>query len=131
MVFLSLNGRALARWRSLLGLLLLLGYGLSSAEVVLGELRDGEVHHESAAAALDHTQSSQGEHGHEDPGSNPQHGSEHEHGTSGDHCTHTHSAGLLTHLDFTLVAGTVSTLESATLIRSDTSVGSLFHPPRA
>ena len=83
------------RWRSLVGLALLLGYGSASVEAVLGELRDGDVHHETTVEALNHaSHDGTGEHGHEDDGAHSAHGPEHEHGTSGDHCTHAHSAGL-------------------------------------
>jgi len=122
------------RWRPLIAFALLLGYATSSAEVVLGEVRDGEVHHESTAAALDHTQaaSAQGEHGHEDEGQHPEHGPEHEHGTSGDHCTHSHSVSLLgDQVAFRFIACTQTIAAPLATTRSDGTPGSLFRPPRA
>jgi ABC-type nickel/cobalt efflux system permease component RcnA len=127
-----LNLWCLMRWRPLIAFALLLGYGATSVEAVLGEVRDGDVHHESSAEALDHTQSSQGEHGHEDAGENPEHGSDHRHGTSGDHCTHTHSASLVAASHgFVVVAFLESVYAPAAPMRSDTFVGPLFHPPKA
>lgn len=122
------------RWRSLVALVLLAGYGISSAEVVLGELRDGEVHHESTATALDHTQgaSAQGEHGHEDDGQEAEHGPEHEHGTSADHCTHSHSASLPGDQPaFSVIACTRTLPVPPATTRSDDTPDSLYRPPRA
>ena len=66
-------------------------------EVVVGVMRDGEVHHENAGVAAAHAQQSTGDHGHEDSTRSGQHshGEDHEHGTSTDHCTHVHSVALL------------------------------------
>ena len=122
------------RWRSLVALVLLVGYATSSAEVVLGEVRDGEVHHESTAAALDHTQSAstQGEHGHEDDGQEAEHGPEHEHGTPADHCTHSHSVSLPgDQLVFNFIACTQTIPVPLATTRSDDTPGSLYRPPRA
>lgn len=115
------------------------GYGGASAEVLLGELRDGDVHHESAVEALDHAaqhehQASgvQGEHGHEDEGEHPEHGPDHEHGTAGDHCTHTHSAGLpgtLTDFGFVSCVGSFAAAPAPTL--QGVPAAALYHPPRA
>ena len=72
---------------------MLLTLTFSNVETVLGVLRDGEVHHESAAAAATHALQTQGEHGHEDgrpAGPEHEHGPQHEHGTAADHCTHQH-----------------------------------------
>lgn len=71
----------------LAALLMLLTITFSSAETVVGLLRDGAVHHESSAEAATHALMAQGEHGHED---GAQHGPNHEHGTPADHCTHQH-----------------------------------------
>ena len=73
--------------RNLAALLMLLTTTFSQAEAVVGVLRDGAVHHESAGAAALHAVAGQGEHGHED---GVPHGPNHEHGTSADHCTHQH-----------------------------------------
>jgi hypothetical protein len=69
--------------------LMLLTIVFSHAETAMGLLRDGTVHHETAAAAAQHALNGQGEHGHED---GAPHGPNHEHGTSADHCTHQHGA---------------------------------------
>lgn len=121
------------RARPLIAFALLLGYGATSVEAVVGELRDGEVHHESPAAALYHTQVAQGEHGHEDAGQQePEHGPDHQHGTSVDHCTHTHSAGVpVDQVQFRIVACVASVPSESPSAQSDATPGSLFHPPKA
>jgi hypothetical protein len=79
------------RFQSLLALLVFLT-GL--VEPVVGESRDGAVHHESSAEAWAHsTMAPGGEHGHEDGGAssaNQAHTQGHQHGTGQDHCTHAH-----------------------------------------
>ena len=116
------------RWRSFVALILLLGYGATTGETVLGELRDGAVHHESSLKAMAHNQSGQGEHGHEDSG---EHGSDHQHGTSVDHCTHTHSASLPAQHEFSLVVLLSTEVHSVQVASSGTASRSLFHPPKA
>lgn len=101
---------------------------MTTAETVFGEVRDGAVHHESAAEAIEHSESGQGEHGHEDAG---EHGPEHQHGTSVDHCTHTHSASLPTQHEFTFVVLLSFGQQFTEALRTDTAVRSLFHPPKA
>lgn len=79
----------------------------SNVEPLVGQLRDGTVHHESAAAAAAHRSAAPSEHGHEDgSGTSPQHqhGSQHQHGTSADHCTHAHGLALPTTLAVTFAA---------------------------
>lgn len=78
-------------FRRLAAVLMLLAVTFSSAETVIGELRDGEVHHESTVEAAAHAHGSHNEHGHEDGSS---HGPDHQHGTSSDHCTHQHGEQL-------------------------------------
>ena len=120
------------RWRSLVAFALLLGYGVTSLEVAVGEVRDGEIHHESNLQAIDHTQSSQGEHGHEDGGRTPEHGPDHQHGTSGDHCTHTHSVSLVSaSYSFLIIAFLGSATEPANGLPSEPVVDTLFQPPKA
>lgn len=77
--------------RRLIASLALLAVAFSSAEAVVGELRDGEVHHEALAEAVLHDHGPDGEHGHEH---DAPHGSDHRHGTSSDHCTHQHGQQL-------------------------------------
>lgn len=73
--------------RRLTALFMLFSVTYSSAESVIGVLRDGEVHHESMAAAAQHASHDHVSHGHEN-GSSPD--SEHQHGTQADHCAHHH-----------------------------------------
>ncbi|MQA91855.1 MAG: hypothetical protein GEU90_16805 [Gemmatimonas sp.] len=75
--------------RRLAAVLMLLTIAFSQMETVMGVLRDGKVHHDSAATAALHALNGQGEHGHED---GAPHGPKHEHGTPADHCTHQHGA---------------------------------------
>ena len=123
------------RWRSIVALALLMGYGIASAEVIFGEVRDGAVHHESAAEALNHAvhdAMDTGEHGHEDAGEHPEHGPDHQHGTSADHCTHAHSVGLPGHpTDFSLVILAVS-FETVPAVECRAAAArTVFHPPKA
>lgn len=101
---------------------------MTTAEAVVGEQRDGTVHHESAAEAMEHTESAQGEHGHEDSG---EHGPEHQHGTSVDHCTHTHSVSLPTQHEFGFATLLSFDAQISEMLRGDTAARSLFHPPKA
>jgi hypothetical protein len=119
--------------RRFLALALLIAYGASSAEAVVGVVRDGSVHHESAAAAaMHHEGQHDGEHGHEDGGQAAEHGSEHQHGTPGDHCTHTHGTSIPTTPGFELVPNVdVATDPPPPLPASDVAAASHFRPPRA
>lgn len=116
-------------YRRLIAAFMLFAVTLSSAEVVLGELRDGEVHHESMAeaAAHDHGRDGEGEHEHGSP-----HGPEHQHGTSGDHCTHQHGEQLHG-VQILLAVGPldafVSFLEQSSLL--DRVIEPYLRPPRA
>ena len=82
-------------FRRLVALLMLCSITYSSAEAVIGVLRDGKVHHETMAEAASHTLLTGAEHGHDaaDPSKSPN--QEHEHGTSSDHCTHQHWTPLM------------------------------------
>ena len=81
--------------------LMIFAWALMSVESVVGEMRDGDVHHESVSKAMQHRVASAGgfahEHG-EEPGLEEQ-GDEqdrdHQHGSSTDHCTHVHGAALI------------------------------------
>ncbi len=122
---------ALAIRRSI-ALALLLGYSASSAEAAIGVLRDGAVHHESAAAAVIHQETHQGDHGHEDPGAGAEHGSDHRHGTSSDHCTHVHGLGLPSACGVVeIVTPDRAIVESAPLTPTGTSLGTHFRPPKS
>lgn len=120
------------RFRAIIATLLLVGYGATSVEVVVGELRDGEVHHESVVAAAEHQANTDGEHGHEETADDAEHGPDHQHGTAGDHCTHTHSVSLpMGQADFHVVTDVRSTAAPAPRVQSGVFKAPLFHPPRA
>lgn len=111
---------------------LLLGYSASSAEAVVGVVRDGAVHHESAATAAVHNETERGDHGHEDPAAaESEHGRDHQHGTAGDHCTHTHGTSLPSGYDFEVPACAETAVEIVLRSLSGTSEGSHFRPPKA
>ncbi|MEW5926043.1 MAG: hypothetical protein AB1941_01015 [Gemmatimonadota bacterium] len=120
--------------RRLLALLLLLLTAGSALESVLGELRDGEVHHESGALAALHGVDARGDHGHEDgslPG-NHRHSRGHEHGTNSDHCTHQHGTAMLVTPFEPLFSGLVQEIPPASRSRGPHGTPTpLFHPPRA
>jgi len=119
-------------FRTLIATLLLFGYVATSVEVVVGQLRDGEVHHESVVAAADHqAKAPGGEHGHEEPVSDEEHGPDHQHGTSGDHCTHTHSVSLPAATPLLLLVHTERTERAhPRAISSGTFTVPPFHPPK-
>src|SRR5690606_29270301 len=75
--------------RRLFALFMLVMVTAAQAETVVGQLRDGAVHHESMAIAAVHAANHHGEHGHED---SVDQGADHEHGTPSDHCTHQHGS---------------------------------------
>jgi len=96
MIFFPLVRHHRSVLRRLLSVLALSGFLLAGVfEPAFGLLRDGQVHHETAASASTHT-SAAGEHGHEDGATQPghPHAPSHQHGTSSDHCTHVHGIGL-------------------------------------
>jgi len=118
--------------RRILALALLIGYGASSAEAVVGVVRDGTVHHESTASAAVHQEGHRGEHGHEDPGAGAEHGADHEHGTSSDHCTHAHGMSLPATCAFLVPAALTATPEPAPpLLASRVYASVHFRPPKA
>lgn len=115
----------------LTSLLLLLAVFAYSAEAVLGVLRDGEVHHESAVAAAGHGEQRGGDHGHEDgPLSHP-HGPGHQHGTSLDHCTHQHTATVAHAIAFDFPPATAAELPHDSPHLLDRTLSAPFHPPQA
>jgi hypothetical protein len=108
---------------------MLLMVAFSQAETVLGELRDGTVHHESSTSAAVHALSGQGEHGHED---SARHGPEHQHGTSADHCTHQHGAQVNGRaVDLPIHELTYSLDILAPLLLLGRTPAPFFRPPRA
>jgi len=121
------------RSRALIASLLLAAYGATAVEAVVGQLRDGEVHHETVAAAAEHqADTGRGEHGHEDPATDGEHGPEHQHGTSGDHCTHTHSVSLpAAQVAFSIVTNAETELAPLPAFRDGAFATPLFHPPKA
>lgn len=120
-------------FRRLIALLLLLVMTGSMVEPVVGVLRDGVVHHETAASAAVHAAQAAGDHGHEEgPPYDHQHGRHHQHGTGADHCTHQHGLAFVTG---DLPVPHVAILADRDLVaESVTPAGrhplDLFHPPR-
>jgi hypothetical protein len=84
----SLRRRVVRRAAFVL-LLAIMGFTL---EPVVGVVRDGEVHHETAAEAATHSGLATAGHAHEQNDSQTSEDSEsdHEHGSNADHCTHSH-----------------------------------------
>lgn len=118
------------RLRALLALVALLAGGSFDAEQVVGEMRDGAVHHESVEAAAAHAQDSTGDHGHEDQGSDHEdHGPGHSHGTTSDHCTHQHGTPVPSNFAFALALAmtTTSFIDDVVLTPIDTQ--SFLRPP--
>lgn len=124
-------------FRRFVAFVLLVIVAAFQAESVRGAMRDGEVHHESRAAALAHDGLG-GHDGHEDthlpdhaPGSGHSHDGQHQHGGSGDHCTHQHLAGLASPVQLAFF-GTLS-LQSVEppAAHVDRIPRTLLRPPRA
>jgi hypothetical protein len=122
----------MSQLRRFIALALLVGYLASSAEAVLGVVRDGSVHHESMAAAAIHQGEHHGEHGHEDPGVGAEHDAEHQHGTSSDHCTHAHGMSLPAFCAFSVQAALATAAEpTPPLMESGVYAAVRFRPPKA
>ncbi len=113
--------------------MLLLCVAAFTVEPGIGALRDGEVHHESAATAATHAVLGDFGHAHHDrtPPSQSAPGSGHQHGTLNDHCTHQHSVVPAT----ALALAPDPLPERQPLSISPGHPGSpsadFFHPPRA
>ncbi|MGD2045400.1 MAG: hypothetical protein PVH96_04195 [Gemmatimonadota bacterium] len=90
---------------------ILLAYAVSAAEAVVGVVRDGDVHHESALAAAVHRAEHLPDHAFEQ-GGHDAHGSDHGHGSSSDHCTHIHGVSLPALCQFELVGPTPAARKS-------------------
>ena len=119
--------------RRIVAMTLLLSFYATSVEAVVGVVRDGTVHHETASEAMRHAESGPPEHGHEvetdAPGS--EHGKDHQHGTGADHCTHAHGTAVL----ITAPRSSVQTEDVVNLIEVVASIADhheppLTHPPR-
>lgn len=113
--------------RRFIGIAVLILAPASAAEPVFGLLRDGVVHHESAAAAATHRDASpQSSHGHED--SVPTH----QHGTSADHCTHVHGVAFMgTAVPLSFGAPLSPQYQRNVVLHHGRSSLDSFHPPRA
>ena len=113
--------------RRFIGIALLILAPASAVEPVVGVVRDGAVHHESAATAATHRDAgSQGGHGHED--SVPTH----QHGTPADHCTHAHGVACMetaAALSFRSVLSRLHRRDA--VVRQGGPALDAFHPPRA
>jgi ABC-type nickel/cobalt efflux system permease component RcnA len=118
--------------RRILALLLLLAAGLAQGESVWGELRDGEVHHESDVAAFAHAATADGEHGHEDARvPEHRHGGDHQHGTHADHCTHQHGVALPADPGFDFWQAVTANVAVEAYLSTDRPSSGFFHPPKA
>jgi len=113
--------------RRFVGIALLTLTPAAAAESVLGVLRDGVVHHESAAAAATHRDAGpQSGHGHDDSAPS------HQHGTPADHCTHVHGlAVIISAVPLLFGAPLSAQYEGDPLIHRGRSSLGAFHPPRA
>lgn len=114
-------------------LLMLFALSVSFSEPLLGVLRDGVVHHESASAAAVHSVMDRGEHGHEDDGSLPghSHGEGHQHGTGADHCTHQHGQAAPATVAFDVPSVKSDSPPGTSSAHSGQILRAQFHPPRA
>lgn len=118
---------AVAMWLSLT---------FSLAETVVGEIRDGEVHHETAIEAAAHDHGLDGrsrvrgvEH-HEDDDSDPDR--QHQHGSGSDHCTHPHGeqcGGVP--LILVVPAEDSPPVSQVSAMVSDPRARTILHPPRS
>lgn len=107
----------------------------SSVESAASLVRDGAMHHETAAAAAAHLDAgTRGHHGHEDggPQSRPHsHNSQHQHGTTADHCTHMHGVGLVAPVQWSVAGPVVQLLTEQSSSHSHRLPLPDVPPPRA
>jgi hypothetical protein len=123
--------------RRFISALLLLATVAFQAEAVLGEARDGSVHHEEAAEAWVHAHDPHGSHSHDGP-EGPRSlqlnerapSSEHEHGTTTDHCTHVHGMALVCTTDLDLILIEWRFGYSGPSVPADVVFEALSPPPR-
>ena len=119
-------------FRRLLALILMFALPVSNSEAVFGELRDGEIHHETTLAAAVHAQQAGGDHGHEDAEApTHRHGDNHQHGTGADHCTHQHGTPLPVRASFRLISSTTIQAVPEPRVHTAWTPSLLFHPPKA
>ena len=115
------------RLRRFVGTALLILAPAFAVEPVYGVVRDGAVHHESAATAATHRDAGpQDRHGHEDPVPT------HQHGTPADHCTHVHGVAFIGAAVALSFGARLSPEypEDPAPYRGPSSLDA-FHPPRA
>jgi hypothetical protein len=113
-----------------LALVALVANGTFDAERVVGEMRDGTVHHESAGEAAAHAERSTGDHGHEDPGADrDDHGPGHSHGTTGDHCTHQHGTPVPGSFNFALAFSVTTSTFTSDVVLTPSHIQTLLRPP--
>lgn len=118
--------------RSVTSLILLLAAIFSFVEPVLGQARDGEIHHRTSVQQMD-ASSSVDAHDPQGKKDGPAHppGPKHQHGTNADHCTHQHAAVLVPTFAFALPAQTIEPVLLEPTRHFGRFPGRLFHPPRA
>jgi hypothetical protein len=131
--------RSLVRVRGALSLTVLLSLAASSGEAVVGDMRDGEEHHETVAAALEHRVAQGREHQHvgestsparpDDPAPAP--AGEHHHPGGADHCSHLHGVGIPPSFSLAFGAATTEERTDATTRASSYTPTARPHPPRA
>ena len=113
--------------RRFVGIALLILAPAFAVEPVYGVVRDGAVHHESAATAATHRDAGpQDRHGHEDPVPT------HQHGTPADHCTHAHGVACMetpAALSFGSVLSRFHRRDA--VVHQGGPALDAFHPPRA
>lgn len=100
-----------------------------TVEPVVGTVRDGDVHHETALEAASHFSLAAADHSHEQselPAPADSDGG-HEHGSNSDHCTHAHGMAHPTMLSFELF--TTSTRVEASYFQPVHSVPSTCATP--
>ena len=104
-----------------------------TVEPVVGVVRDGDVHHETAAEAAAHSGLASADHAHEqtDSRSSEHTDGSHEHGSSADHCSHAHGPALLGAFAFEIATTQkLFSFDEPVRIRMSTPTA-LTHPPRA
>lgn len=118
--------------RSVTSLVLLLAAIFSFVEPVVGQARDGEIHHRTGVVQQTDTSSTVDAHDPQGTRDGPAHppGPNHQHGTSADHCTHQHAAVLVPTFSFALPAQTAEAPRLEPPLRLGRFLQRLFHPPR-
>lgn len=113
-----------------MSLVLLMAAVVSFVEPVVGQMRDGEIHHRTEVRHAEQIVEAQDSQAPQDR-SERRPSRDHEHGTHVDHCTHQHSAALVPSLGFALLERTSELVLTEPSLHFGRPSGRLFHPPRA